>query len=140
MRFECDFKCGEVSEVFDRTSLNHAHVPMGWNKIYREPTGYMHTDVSTFVPYILCPRCYRIFEILAVGYTSPSGKRFRAYVESFLQAEKALETDPPNLLVNATFDEDVEDSDLTQSRRGCPMPGCNLPPGHGHGFPGGGAW
>lgn len=92
--FECDFKCGAIEEVSNKAlgSLNHAHVPKGWEKIYRVPTGYMTTDAdSAKIPYVLCPKCFRLFEVLAHGKTTGMGARFRTFTDAFWENEKVLE-------------------------------------------------
>jgi len=95
--FECDWKCGatldlDLSGNTGRAQLNHAGVPHGWEKIYRVPSGYMTTDAdSAKVPYILCPKCFRLFGIAAHGKTTAIGLRFRDFYETFLAAEHNLE-------------------------------------------------
>jgi hypothetical protein len=89
--FTCDFKCGATADVTDRTSLNHAHVPMGWEKLYRVPSGYMTTDNDNAkIPYVLCPDCWTLYTIVAQADT-PKGARFRQYVDVFYENEQRLD-------------------------------------------------
>lgn len=90
MYFSCDWKCGATAEVNDRNQLNHAHVPTGWERIAKEWSSVGHTNEHEGTPYILCPTCFRLFEIAAMGESTPTGMRFRSYVASFWAAEAQL--------------------------------------------------
>lgn len=96
--WECDFKCGETTDTTGSSQLNHAHVPHGWEKVYRVPSGYMTTDDDKAkVGYVLCPACYRLFEILAMGEKTGMGARFRMFTKAFWENEKVLNELPkPN--------------------------------------------
>lgn len=110
--FTCDWKCGATAEVTDvRTQLNHAHVPEGWEKIYRVPTGYMTTDDDKAkIGYVLCPECFRLFEICAMADRT-GGAIFRQYVAAFWEADKHLKEMEPGYRLIGDPTEQVDSDD-----------------------------
>jgi hypothetical protein len=134
--YTCDWKCGATADVIDRTSLNHAGVPMGWEKIYRVPSGYLTTDDDKAkIPYILCPKCWKLYTIAAQADT-PKGQRFRQYVEAFWEAEEVLASKCIDVKIQGGGGGGWPGGG--GAGLGCGVPGCNLPAGHGHGGGGGG--
>jgi hypothetical protein len=91
MNFDCDWKCGASYETTDRHDLIRNHIPPGWEQVNKMSSAAAVTSEYKGIPYLLCPKCWNLFELLRKGGTSPSGKRLRLLLEEFDKAEQVHE-------------------------------------------------